>query len=130
MTDHSADIKPDATKLALERTYLAYERTLMAWTRTSVSLISFGFTLFKFFEYLAERDPAKYTHQILGPRTIGVLMIGIGTFMLLLASILHKRKMIQLSKHYPEAKFSESLLLAVLISILGILMFIGALLSR
>jgi putative membrane protein len=40
---------PDATKLAVERTRLAYERTLMAWVRTATSLISFGFTLFKFF---------------------------------------------------------------------------------
>ena len=56
MTDHSEDIKPDATKLALERTFLAYERTLMAWTRTSVSLISFGFTLFKFFQYMVEQN--------------------------------------------------------------------------
>ena len=43
---------PDATKLAVERTRLAYERTLMAWVRTSTSLISFGFTIYKFFQYL------------------------------------------------------------------------------
>jgi len=98
MTEESEDIKPDATKLALERTFLAYERTLMAWTRTSVSLVSFGFTLFKFFEYLSEREPAKHADDILGPRTIGVLMIGIGTFMLLLASVMHRKKMIELRK--------------------------------
>jgi uncharacterized membrane protein YidH (DUF202 family) len=36
------------TDLAFERTMLAYERTLMAWVRTAISLISFGFTLYKF----------------------------------------------------------------------------------
>lgn len=130
MTEIPEVAKPDATKLALERTFLAYERTLMAWTRTSVSLVSFGFTLFKFFEYLAQREPEKYVHQILGPRTIGVLMIGIGTFMLLLAAILHRRKMIELRKVYPEAKFSESMILAILITILGSLMFTAALLKH
>src|SRR3954449_5293005 len=109
MTEH---IKQDATRLALERTFLAYERTLMAWTRTSVSLVSFGFTLFKFFQYMAEREPEKHVDHILGPRTIGVLMIGIGTFMLVLASVMHTKKIIELRKMYPEAQFSQSLLLA------------------
>lgn len=40
------------TQLALERTYLAYERTLMAWVRTGLALSSFGFTIYKFFQYL------------------------------------------------------------------------------
>jgi putative membrane protein len=39
-----------STRLALVRTRLAFERTLMAWVRTSVSLITFGFTLYKAFE--------------------------------------------------------------------------------
>ena len=39
------------TKLAVDRTRLAYERTLMAWVRTATSLISFGFTIYKFFEF-------------------------------------------------------------------------------
>ena len=39
-----------STKLAYDRTRLAYERTLMAWVRTGTSLITFGFTIYKFFE--------------------------------------------------------------------------------
>jgi len=38
------------TKLAVDRTRLAYERTLMAWIRTATSLITFGFTIYKFFQ--------------------------------------------------------------------------------
>ena len=38
------------TRLAVTRTRLAHERTLMAWVRTAASLISFGFTIYKFFE--------------------------------------------------------------------------------
>ena len=45
---------PDvATRLAADRTWLADERTLMAWIRTATSLISFGFTIYKFFEFEA-----------------------------------------------------------------------------
>src|SRR4030095_4895232 len=42
--------------LAVQRTFLAHERTLMAWVRTSASLISFGFTIYKFFAYLVETE--------------------------------------------------------------------------
>lgn len=130
MNDHDESLKPDATKLAMERTFLAYERTLMAWTRTSVSLISFGFTLFKFFQYLVEREPEKEHDPVLGPKSIGIMMVGIGTLMLLVASIMHKKQVDQLRKTYPDAPFSQSLLLAILISLLGVLMFIAVLLGR
>jgi uncharacterized membrane protein YidH (DUF202 family) len=43
--------KPEATELAVERTWLAYERTLMAWVRTATSMISFGFSIYKFFQF-------------------------------------------------------------------------------
>ncbi len=43
---------PGSTELALDRTYLAHDRTLMAWVRTATSLISFGFTIYKFFQYM------------------------------------------------------------------------------
>jgi putative membrane protein len=125
MATYLEDTKPDTAKLAVERTFLAYERTLMAWTRTSVSLISFGFTLFKFFQYLIEHQPEKHPHAILGPRTLGLMMIGIGTFILLLASFTHRKKIIELLKTAPEPEFSQSMVLALLITILGILMLIA-----
>ena len=84
---------PDQVTLALERTYLAHERTLMAWTRTATSLITFGFTLFKFFEYLHERGEAARGQQVLGARTFGLIMIGIGVFTLVLATVQHRLQM-------------------------------------
>ena len=84
---------PDQTKLALERTVLAHERTLMAWVRTATSLITFGFTLYKFFFYLQEQEPAKHAEQLIGPRTYGLIMIGIGVFTLAAATWQHRRQM-------------------------------------
>ncbi|MBE5502510.1 Predicted membrane protein [Mycobacteroides abscessus subsp. massiliense] len=52
-----------STRLAVERTRLALERTTMAWIRTSTSLIAFGFTIFKFFQYQAERNH----HTVVSP---------------------------------------------------------------
>jgi hypothetical protein len=42
----------DSNSLSMERTRLAYERTMMAGIRIGVSLISFGFSIFNFFQIL------------------------------------------------------------------------------
>ena len=57
-------VKPlDAgTRLAVDRTRLAYERTLMAWVRTATSLISFGFTIYKFFEFESGKGAIAASH--------------------------------------------------------------------
>jgi uncharacterized membrane protein YidH (DUF202 family) len=58
MADTHVPVKVDAsTQLAAERTRLAYERTLMAWVRTGTSLITFGFTIYKFFEEFRKAEP-------------------------------------------------------------------------
>ena len=117
---------PDQVTLALERTYLAHERTLMAWTRTATSLITFGFTLFKFFEYLHERGEAARGQQVLGARTFGLIMIGIGVFTLVLATVQHWLQMRRLCAQYPNSPFSLAFLLAGLIACLGVFGFIAA----
>ena len=40
--------------LATTRTLMAADRTLMAWIRTSLSLLSFGFTIYKILQGFAE----------------------------------------------------------------------------
>ena len=66
------------TLLAVERTRLAYERTMMAWVRTGTSLISFGFTIYKFFQYQIERGQAAAPGRLIGPRTFALMMISMG----------------------------------------------------
>ena len=66
----------DRTDLAVERTLMALDRTLMAWVRTATSLISFGFTIYKFFEFDSGRGsipPAS--SRLLTPRHFGMIMI-------------------------------------------------------
>ena len=86
-----ADQPLDAsTRLAVERTRLANERTLMAWIRTSTSLIAFGFTIFKFFQYLATQE---HRHTIVSPWIVGMAMILIGLTGLALAWIQHRQQL-------------------------------------
>ncbi|MBL8825193.1 MAG: DUF202 domain-containing protein [Planctomycetia bacterium] len=117
---------PDQMTLALERTYLAHERTMMAWTRTATSLITFGFTLYKFFEYLNERGDLAKSSQLFGARTFGLIMIGIGVLTLTIAATQHRIQMRRLTAHYPNAPFSLLFLLSGLIAFLGILGLIAS----
>jgi putative membrane protein len=121
------DNLPDATKLAVERTRLAHDRTLMAWVRTATSLISFGFTMYKFFQYLREGQGAVRS-GVIGPREFALLMIGIGVTALLLATIGHRRSMQALRAQFGSLiPFSQSAVLAMLVGVLGLVFFAAVL---
>ena len=113
---------PDATKLAVDRTRLAHERTLMAWVRTSTSLISFGFSIYKFFQYMRSNLQGPPEHGLFGPRAFALVMISIGVIALILATAEHRRNLHALRALYPqEIPRSLATVIAGLIGILGIL---------
>src|SRR5215813_14817020 len=116
----TADL-PDATQLAVDRTRLAYERTLMAWTRTATSLISFGFTIYKFLEYVHKDKPPGGDE--LGRRWFPLLMIVIGLVALVLATAEHRRGVKQLRGAYGAhaVPLSLSAVVAGLVAALGII---------
>ena len=107
-----------STRLAVERTRLASERTLMAWIRTSTSLIAFGFTIFKFFQYLSTEEELR--KSIVSPWVVGVLMIVIGLAGLTLAWFQHRQEMKALKAEAGAIPYSISGIMAGLIAILGI----------
>ena len=114
-----ADQPVDAsTRLAIERTRMASERTLMAWIRTCTSLIAFGFTIFKAFQYLSTKEELR--KPIVSPWVVGVVMILIGLTGLTLAWFQHRREMKALSVH-GRMPYSISGIMAGLIAGLGIL---------
>jgi putative membrane protein len=117
----SASTLPAATKLAVDRTRLAYDRTLLAWIRTATSLISFGFTIYKFFQYLRDEKPPAHT-GLVGPREFAMVMIVTGILALLLATIDHRRHMVELRGEYGRdvVPYSMSAVLAGLIALLGV----------
>jgi putative membrane protein len=104
-----------STRLAVQRTRLASERTFMAWIRTSTSLIAFGFTIFKFFQYLATDE---HRETVVSPWLVGMVMILIG---LILAWIQHRQEMRSLRIQVGAMPYSISCIMAALIGVLGIL---------
>jgi putative membrane protein len=120
-TTSAADL-PAATKLAVDRTRLAHERTLMAWVRTSTSLISFGFTIYKFFQYLRENQQGAAADTLIGPRGFALLMIGIGLTALILATVEHRRSLRALRTEYGAlVPYSIATIIGALIGLLGVL---------
>ena len=114
--------------LGYERTRLAADRTLMAWIRTSVSMISFGFTIFKFYQYLLESNVLAVEVPHNAPRNFGVTLVILGMFLLVLAIVEHLLFQRSLSKETNQ-KFpvSTALIASLLITIIGILVLINLL---
>jgi|SRR6186713_128788 len=117
-----------ATRLSLDRTYLAHERTLMAWVRTATSLITFGFSIYKFFAFEAGKGlPAA--GRLLSPRVFGMIMIATGLTALVLSTFEHRANVRKLRTEFGVAPRSVSLFVAAVVSILGALAFVAALLQ-
>jgi putative membrane protein len=108
-----------ATRLAYERTRVAYDRTVMAAVRTATSLITFGFTVYKFFQFeIPERES---TSQLIGPREFGITMILIGLTLLLITTFEYRRDRKAMRKLYPDMPHSTAGVVAALIAGLGVM---------
>ncbi|MEP9360816.1 DUF202 domain-containing protein [Sphingomonas sp. KR3-1] len=70
--------------LGATRTVLAADRTLMAWIRTSLSMLSFGFTIYKFLQGLAEGKQIPHSHS---PRQVGLFLVGMGILAIVLGTL-------------------------------------------
>ena len=109
--------------LAAKRTALAAERTLMAWTRTSLSLITFGFTIYKFLQYVYIEQGVQ-PERLRGPRNLGLMLIGLGVIFLLLASLQFVHDMRQISPERHLSVWRLSLILAIFMVLVGALAFV------
>jgi putative membrane protein len=114
-----------ATRLAFDRTFQALERTQMAWVRTGLASITFGFGIAKFFQFLHDQQGERA--PFLGGFTVGMLMIAIGLVGLLLANVQHRRALKALREECPGLPISVAGGMAVMIMVLGMLAFVGAL---
>ena len=124
MSGESASVLDTATRLAYERTWLANQRTQMSWVRTALTLISFGFTIAKFFEYLHEKQGDKA--PLLGARTVGIMMIAGGLVALALSDVQHRRAVKAIRARCPDLPPSLAGVTSAFIAFLGILALLGA----
>jgi len=128
MADQRTDMALDRTSWAGQRTLLAEERTLMAWIRTSLALISFGFTIYKFFQYLIEAERIT-SFRVSGPRNVGIGFLLVGTVALVFATIQYWRAVTELHKSPLRSRWALALVVAVLVSLIGLLALANVLLK-
>lgn len=114
----------NSTQLAVSRTWLAHERTLMAWVRTGTSMISFGFTIYKFFQFESKDiNPRK---GLLSPRDFALVMVSIGLVSLLMATVQHRIQVREIRAYLTPPPRSLAEIVAGLVSIFGLLVLISA----
>jgi putative membrane protein len=110
--------------LALDRTQMASERTLQAWVRTALSMIAFGFTLYKFLQVMQQQSnvPVLLPNA---PRNVGLALVGIGTFAVSVACVQHWKYMKRLHPEKPYRPWDLSSMVAILIGLLGLWIFVS-----
>lgn len=118
----------DNAELALERTYLSHERTLMAWVRTATSMIAFGFTVYKFFEF-EEQDLGTSSLERFTPRGFAIFIVSIGMLSLFIAVLQHHQQLRRLKAQMPTQPFPLAEVVAGLISFFGVAVLLSAILQ-
>ena len=120
------ELAGERTDLAVERTAMAAGRTLMAWVRTALSMISFGFTIYKFLD-AATQGSAVGMLRAGGPRRLGLFLIALGVISVVLGSVEYFQTIRRLDA-LPGASYTRplnfSLIVGVLIGLLGLFLFI------
>ena len=129
--DPKAETAKKGSNLSAISTRLASERTLMAAVRTSLSLIGFGFTIYKFFDSLRGTIGESGPIRAHSPRRLGLTLVSIGIFVLVAFASQHWLLVRQLRRETgQEFPTSVSLIAAMLLALTGIIVFVTILIRQ
>jgi putative membrane protein len=128
--DRGTILAEERTDLAIERTRIASERTLMAWIRTANSMIGFGFSIYKFFQYVPEEIAAGNIQRPNAPRNLGLTLVALGTLALAAATWQHWSFLRALGSSSMQRMWSVSFVVAICIVLIGCITFYGVLLKK
>jgi len=115
------ELAEDRTAMATSRTLMAADRTLMAWIRTSLSMLSFGFTIYKVlegFQQAGRSMPQQHT-----PRNVGLFLTALGTLAMVMGTIEYWQSIKALRRFQPIAFARPSMIMALIMSVGGVLLF-------
>ena len=104
------------------RTIMAADRTLMAWIRTSLSMLSFGFTIYKFLETMADHQAMPHAES---PQRVGLFLAGLGTAAMVLGTISYWVTLRDLKRAEEFRLGRPVLLMALIMSLSGIALFVS-----
>jgi len=134
MPDTNEDKRP--ARVRNRRVHFANERTFLAWIRTSIGIMAFGFVVEKFglfvkqVSYFLGRTGHVLPGEAAAPAPpsqsyssiLGILLVGLGAVMALLAFIRYKK----VEKQIDEDSYQPSAILDALLtlSVLGVAIFL------
>ena len=119
----SNDLAQQRTKLAAGRTLMAADRSLMAWVRTGLSMISFGFTIYKILQGVQEAGAVLHG---VSPRAAGLFLTGLGTLSIIAGTVEYWQRAKEARHHIPGFQiWRPSLVIAVIMSVTGLLLFMS-----
>ena len=117
------ELAEDRTEFATKRTLMAMDRTLMAWMRTALSMISFGFTIYKILQGLQEGD-GTLAHGY-SPRSVGLFLTGLGTAAIVAGAIEYWQRIGELREITSVKTWRPSLVMALIMSATGMFIFLS-----
>lgn len=123
---YATDIKPADinTVLAVERTELALERTHLGWIRTMLTIMTAGIAIDKGIEFIYDQRLIANNTIVENGHVLGITITSIGVICLFLETIqfVKRSKKLAALKNKTTLIFSTNLLLAILVSIIGIIL--------
>ena len=117
---HRAPVLP--SDLGEMRTIMAADRTLMAWIRTSLSMLSFGFTIYKFLQGVAAQS---HLEQPNSPQQVGLFLAGMGVAAIVFGTISYWTTLKDLQRMEVFRIGRPVLLMALIMSVAGIALFVA-----
>lgn len=102
------------------RTVMAADRTLMAWVRTALSMLSFGFTIYKFLETAAQQGALARPES---PQRVGLFLAAMGTGAMVLGVISYWTTLKDLQRTEDFRLYRPTLIISLVMTIAGVALF-------
>jgi putative membrane protein len=119
----ATDLAEYRTTLAVQRTLMGADRSLMAWIRTALSMVSFGFTIYKILEgFVAGGATLTGAGQ---PRTVGMFLVGVGAASILLGIVEYWQRAKELRAYQAVPIWRPSFVMAVAIALFSVALFMA-----
>jgi len=104
------------------RTVMAADRTLMAWVRTSLSMLSFGFTIYKVLDTAAKQGHLAHSNS---PQQVGLFLAAMGTGSMVLGVISYWTTLNDLRRTEDFRLGRPTLIVSFVMALAGVALFVS-----
>lgn len=121
LQDEKAEKKAGKKQIQMERVRTAFERLQLAWVRVSLTMMAIGVGGYEYYINRVEQGKTPVLSFLTG-RELSIFLIASAFFILVLATLQHRKSMATLKKYYAEMRYSVATVLAYLM--LALILFL------